>query len=94
MNIYQKDTLKRYFRAKHDLAVTLLSDQDRHVMRQYGVWRQTRWQGEVVGRIARTTFLIDPTGRIAWAWRHVVPGGHAEEVGRKLKGMRATHTAE
>jgi peroxiredoxin Q/BCP len=30
--------------------------------------------------VARTTFLIDPTGRIARTWPKVKPEGHAADV--------------
>lgn len=77
----------RYFRAKYDLGIILLSDPDREAMRRYGVWRQVRWRDQTVGRIIRSTFLIDPTGRIAWRWDHVIPRGHAEQVHRKIEEM-------
>lgn len=80
----------RFFRAKYDLKITLLSDEDHRTMQQYGVWRQSRWHGQTVGRIIRNTFLIDPAGRIAWHWDHVIPRGHAEQVRRKLEEMAAT----
>ena len=77
----------RFFRAKHDLHITLLSDMKRDVMRRYGAWREARWRDQSVGRTMRSTFLIDPGGRVAWRWDHVIPGGHAEEVRRKLEQL-------
>lgn len=77
----------RFFRKTYDLDVTLLSDEDRSVMRRYGVWRQMQWRGRTVGRAIRTTFLIDPAGRIAWRWDHVTPGDHVEQVKLKLNGL-------
>ncbi|MFW6189796.1 MAG: peroxiredoxin [Planctomycetota bacterium] len=74
----------RYFREKRDLGIRLLSDVGREVMAAYGAWCRSTWRRRTVGRTIRSTFLIDPDGRVAWRWRHVVPEGHAAQVRAKL----------
>jgi peroxiredoxin Q/BCP len=39
--------------------------------------------------VARTTFLIDPNGRIARVWPKVKPEGHAADVLAALDEARA-----
>jgi peroxiredoxin Q/BCP len=62
------------------LAITLLSDPELAVHKKYGVWGKKKFMGrEYVGTL-RTTFLIDPKGKIARIWDNVGVKGHAEEV--------------
>jgi peroxiredoxin Q/BCP len=77
----------RFFREKRGLRLTLLSDTDHATTRRYGAWREANWNGRTVGRVVRTTFLVDPSGHVAWRWDDVIPNGHAVEVGRKLQQM-------
>jgi peroxiredoxin Q/BCP len=39
--------------------------------------------------VERSTFLIDPTGRIARVWRKAKVAGHAEEVLAAAEALRA-----
>ena len=45
----------------------------------YGVWREKSMYGRKFMGVERTTFLIDPNGRIARIWRKVRVPGHAAE---------------
>ena len=42
---------------------------------------------EFVG-VIRSTFLIDPNGRIAHIWKNVKVQGHVEEVISKIKELK------
>ena len=64
----------------------LVADTDRVALDAYGVYGEREWQGNKYMGIARTTFLIDPDGRIARVWEAVKPAGHAEEVLAALRG--------
>ena len=77
-----KDSLASHdkFAAKHDLAVPLLSDEDGSTCEDYGVWTEKKMYGKTFMGIERSTFLIDPDGRIVKVWRRVKVPGHAEEV--------------
>ncbi|HEX3436666.1 MAG TPA: peroxiredoxin [Pseudacidobacterium sp.] len=66
----------KQFCAKDGLNFTLLSDEDKTVVAQYGSL------GNYAGfKIAnRNTFLIDPQGKIVKVWTKVDPSHHSEEV--------------
>jgi len=71
---------KRAFREKYELPFTLLVDEDHAVAEAYGSWVEKQNYGKTYWGVARTTFLIDPQGRIARSWPKVKPEGHAAEV--------------
>ncbi len=71
---------KHAFRARYDLPFILLADEDHAVAEAYGVWVEKQNYGKTYMGVARTTFLIDPEGRIAHVWTKVKPEGHAREV--------------
>jgi peroxiredoxin Q/BCP len=68
------------FREKHALPFTLLADEDHSVAGKYGAWRAKSMYGRSYMGIARSTFVIDGTGRIAKAFTTVKPQGHEREV--------------
>jgi thioredoxin-dependent peroxiredoxin len=68
------------FKAKHGLPFTLLADPAHEVSAQYGVWGERNYMGRTYMGIERSTFLIDPAGRIAKVMRRVKPDTHAEKV--------------
>ena len=71
---------KRAFREKFDLPFTLLADEAHAVAEVYGSWVEKQNYGKTYWGTARTTFLVDPAGRIARAWPKVKPEGHAADV--------------
>ncbi|MBN2135647.1 MAG: thioredoxin-dependent thiol peroxidase [Acidobacteria bacterium] len=77
------------FTNKHDLKLTLLSDQDHKVMEDYGAWGIKKMYGKEYWGIIRSTFLIDPDGKIAEAWYSVKVKGHVEKVKEVLEGLRS-----
>ncbi len=77
----------RNFKAKHDLKVVLLSDPDKSIIKRYGVWALKKMYGKEYYGVERSTFLIDPDGKIAHAWRKVKVKGHVEEVKEKLREL-------
>lgn len=79
---------KRFFREKYALGITLLSDPEHVVMKRYGAWVTTTVGEQTEGRVIRSTFLIDPKGKIAYHWPEVIPQGHAERVKTKLVALR------
>jgi peroxiredoxin Q/BCP len=68
------------FKAKHGLPFTLLADPTHEVSEQYDVWGERNYMGRTYMGIERSTFLIDPAGRIAKVMRRVKPDTHAEKV--------------
>jgi len=68
------------FAAKHGLAVTLGSDEAGAACEAYGVWREKAMYGRKYMGIERSTFLIDPKGKVVKTWRKVKVPGHVDEV--------------
>ena len=71
---------KRAFRDKFGLPFTLLADERHEVGEAYGSWVEKHNYGKTYMGMARTTFLVDPDGRIARVWPKVKPEGHAGDV--------------
>ena len=82
-----RDSVKSHqnFCAKHGFAFDLISDADEAVCRAFGVIKEKNMYGKKVMGIERSTFLIDPEGRVAESWRGVKVAGHAEAVLEALK---------
>ncbi len=76
------------FILKHDLGITLLSDQGRDVLKQYGAWQLKKLYGKETYGVVRSTFLIDGKGIIRHVWEKVRVAGHAEEVLATLREMK------
>lgn len=74
------------FRDRHGLPFRLLSDPDRTIAEAYGVLRSIKLLGPVFAWADRTTFVIDPEGRIQAVIRGIRPDRHPEEALRVLTG--------
>ena len=68
------------FRAKYALPFPLLADTEHAVAEAYGLWVEKQLYGRRYMGVARTTFVIDQTGRVARVFANVRPEGHAEAV--------------
>jgi len=77
----------RRFVEKNGLKITLLSDIEREVLGKYEVWQLKKAYGKEFWGVVRSTFLIDPHGKISHVWGRVRVKGHVEEVGNTLKKM-------
>jgi thioredoxin-dependent peroxiredoxin len=80
---------KRAFREKFGLPFILLADEDHTIAEAYGSWVEKVNYGKTYMGVARTTFLVDPEGRIARTWPKVKPEGHAAEVIAALDAAQA-----
>lgn len=60
------------FKKKHELKFKLLSDEKKELANQLGAVKD--------GRLVRSTFIVDPWGRIRREWYNVKVPGHAEQV--------------
>jgi len=76
------DTVKAQesFRAKHQLSVPLISDEQHEMLEAYGAWGEKSMYGRNFMGIIRTTILIGADRRIAKIWRNVRVDGHADDV--------------
>ena len=71
--------LKR-FQEKQSLNFPLLSDEDHATAEAYGVWVQKSMYGKTYFGNERTTFVVDPAGKVAKVLRKVKPAEHDEQV--------------
>lgn len=85
-----RDSVKSHqtFITKQQLTITLLSDPDHKVIEAYGAWQLKKMYGKESYGIARSTFLIDPEGKIAFAWPNVKAKGHVEKVKQKIEELQ------
>ncbi|MDO8495743.1 MAG: thioredoxin-dependent thiol peroxidase [bacterium] len=83
------DSVKKHakFAEKYELSFTLLADEDKKVVKQYEVWDEKKFMGRTYFGILRTSFLIDPQGKIAKIYEKVKPEIHAEEVLQDLRSL-------
>ncbi len=68
------------FTEKFDLPFTLLSDVECKIATKYGVYREKNMYGKKKMGIVRSTFVIDPAGKIARIFSPVKVAGHADAV--------------
>ncbi len=76
------DTVKSHkkFAEKYGLAFPLLADEDKKVVNDYGVWGKKKMMGREYEGIKRTSFLINPEGKIAKVYENVKAALHADMV--------------
>ena len=77
------------FYDKNNLRVVLLSDMEKEVLKQYGAWGTKKMYGREYEGVIRTTFLIDPEGKIAEVWNKVKVNGHVKNVRDTLESLQA-----
>ena len=68
------------FKTKYELPFTLVADEEKVALQAYDIWKEKSMYGRKYMGVERTTFVIDPEGRIAKVFEKVKPAGHAEEV--------------
>src|SRR4030095_3102628 len=73
------------FIGKFRLPFPLLSDPERKIVNAYGVWVEKSFLGKKYMGTERTTFVIDPEGRIERIFRKVKPNEHVDLL-RQLMG--------
>ncbi len=78
----------RKFIEKKGLKITLLCDEEKKVLKDYGAWGKKKMYGKEYEGVIRTTYLIDPNGNIAYIWPKVRVKGHVEKVKERLKELK------
>jgi len=68
------------FATKYGLPYTFVPDPDHSVAEAFGVWKEKKNYGRTYMGIERTTFLIDPDGKVAKIFPKVKVDGHAAKV--------------
>ena len=77
-----KDSAKSHdkFIAKHELGITLASDESLQICQAYGTWVEKKMYGRTYMGVERSTFLIDPDGKLKNIWRKVRVAKHMEDL--------------
>ena len=85
------DSVKSHqkFRDKFNLPFPLLADEGHQVSERYGVWGPKKFMGREYMGVDRTTFVIDPDGKIARVFPKVSPAGHALELSDTLRELKS-----
>ena len=71
---------KAKFAGKHGLNFPVLADEGAEVCTAYGVWQEKSMYGRTYLGVVRTTYLIDPRGKVARRFDKVKVKAHAGEV--------------
>ena len=81
------DSVKKHdgFINKFDLPFTLISDEEKTMCEDYGVWVEKNMYGRKYMGVARTTFIIGKNGKILKIFAKVKPKEHSAEVIEFLK---------
>jgi len=77
------------FAEKQALPFQLISDADESLCKAFDVIRMKNMYGKQVRGIERSTFIINPEGVIAHAWRKVRVKGHVDDVLNTLEKLQA-----
>jgi peroxiredoxin Q/BCP len=82
------DSVKSHqkFKTKYELPFTLVSDEEKVALQAYDIWKEKSMYGRKYMGVERTTFVIDPAGRIVKVFEKVKPAGHAADVEPVLAG--------
>jgi thioredoxin-dependent peroxiredoxin len=75
------------FAGKYDLGFTLLADPDHAVAEEYGAWGEKSMYGKKYMGVLRSTFIVDPDGKIAKVFPKVQPKKHDHIVLEALAGL-------
>ncbi len=75
------------FAAAYELPFTLLADVNKEVVGAYGVFGEKKFMGRTYMGTQRTSFLIDPEGKVAKVYEKVKPELHAAQVIADLKTL-------
>jgi thioredoxin-dependent peroxiredoxin len=83
-----KPSAQKKFKDKYDLPYSLLADVDKSIAKKFGVLKEKSLYGKKYMGIDRTTFLINPEGKIAAVVNGIKPEEHAEAVLQAIKAKQ------
>lgn len=98
MPIYAKNNIKVFgiskdnldshkkFESDFDLNFELLSDESKEVIEAYDVWKEKNMYGKMIMGVERTTFVINPAGKIIHIFKKVDPKLDSEIVLKAILG--------
>ncbi len=95
LGVSPDDTEKhRKFIEKKELSITLLSDEDKKMCEDYGVWQLKKFMGKEFMGVVRSTFIIDPDGNIAAVWEKVNVRKKKTVKGEKIEVLHVNEVKE
>jgi peroxiredoxin Q/BCP len=72
------------FRRRDGLTFPLLADPDHEVLEAYGAYGEKKLYGKTTQGVIRSTFVIDPDGRIEMVMHNVKAKGHVARLRKSL----------
>lgn len=83
-----KDNLESHMKFENDfdLNFELLSDETKEVIEAYDVWKEKNMYGKMIMGVERTTFVINPAGKIVNVFKKVDPKLDSEIVLKAILG--------
>ncbi|MFN8208108.1 MAG: thioredoxin-dependent thiol peroxidase [Bacteroidales bacterium] len=72
------------FETKFSLPFTLLADENKELVKAFGVWGEKKMYGKTFEGTLRTSFLIDEKGRVLKIFDKVDTRNHAEQVLKEI----------
>jgi thioredoxin-dependent peroxiredoxin len=75
------------FKESYQLNYNLIADVDKSICNNYGVWVEKNNYGRKHMGVERTTFIINPEGKISYIFPKVKVDGHVKEVIQKLQEL-------
>ena len=87
--VFQKDSVKSHdkFINKHNLTIDLVSDEECKTLEAYGSWVEKSMYGRKYMGADRSTFIIDPEGKLVSIYRKVKVAGHVEKIFLKKSNL-------
>jgi len=79
----------RKFIEKKELGITLLADEEKELCNLFGIWQLKKFMGKEYMGVVRSTFIIDPDGKVAANWTKVRVKEHVDAVKAKLQELQA-----
>lgn len=73
------------FEENEELNFPLLSDPDKKTLEEWGAFGEKKLYGKISVGVIRSTFVVDPDGKIALAQYNVRATGHVAKLRRDLK---------
>src|SRR5215207_415150 len=73
------------FRERDGLTITLLSDPDKLVLKEYAAFGEKKLYGKVVEGVIRSTVVVDEDGKVFLAQYNVKATGHVAKLRRDLE---------
>ena len=76
------------FKKTYKIKFDLLANDEIKIIKSYKVWAKKKFMGREFMGVIRSTFLIDPKGKIIKIWKNVRVKDHAKELMDTLKDIQ------